>query len=61
MSVAARQRREQEIKAIAAALLRIDKHEYGECLVCGEPIAAARLEVDPATPYCIRCAERHSQ
>ncbi|MGD8998984.1 MAG: TraR/DksA C4-type zinc finger protein [Granulosicoccaceae bacterium] len=61
MSVAARQRRELELKAIAAALVRIDKHEYGECLACGEAIAAARLEIDPATRFCIHCAERHGQ
>ena len=59
MSIAAQTRRKQELTAITAALFRIDNDEYGECLECGEPIAPARLEIDPATLFCIRCAEQH--
>ncbi len=49
-------RRTAELQRIAAALRRIDAGEYGLCLTCGEPIAPARLELDPATSQCIRCA-----
>ena len=41
-----------EIRAILAALQRIDKGEYGDCVTCGEPISEARLILLPATPFC---------
>lgn len=49
-------RHQLEIKRIAAALIRIDAGEYGECIECLEPINIKRLEVKPATTLCIRCA-----
>lgn len=49
-------RREVEIRRIDAALKRIEDHEYGYCVACGEEIALKRLELDPATPNCIDCA-----
>ena len=39
-----------------AALQRIADGEYGYCASCGEPIRAARLELDPAAAACINCA-----
>lgn len=45
-----------QLRRIDAALQRIDQGDYGDCLECGEPIAEARLRVDPAAPLCIRCA-----
>jgi RNA polymerase-binding transcription factor DksA len=45
-----------EIRRIRAALARIAEGTYGECAKCGEPIAEARLDVLPATPFCSRCA-----
>ena len=56
MSQAAGQRREQMRVRIESALRRMDAGEYGDCLCCEEPIAAARLFADPATTLCIRCA-----
>jgi DnaK suppressor protein len=56
MSLEAKRRRQIELQKIAAALRRIDKHEYGDCVRCGEPIAVKRLELDPAAPLCITCA-----
>ena len=44
-------------KRIAAALQRIERGIYGDCARCGEPIAEARLEADPAAPLCTGCAE----
>jgi DnaK suppressor protein len=49
-------RRDVEIRRIDAALKRIDEHEFGYCVACGEEIALKRLELDPATPNCIDCA-----
>jgi RNA polymerase-binding transcription factor DksA len=45
-----------EIRLITAALRRIDKGSYGECLTCGEKISAERLEVVPHATQCRNCA-----
>lgn len=58
MAKAEQARAQAQLRRIAAALKRIDNGEYGDCLHCGEPIAIARLEVDPAAPLCIDCAEK---
>lgn len=47
---------ETELKAIDAALDRIASGTFGTCARCGAPIAAARLAVLPATPFCQDCA-----
>ncbi len=52
-------RRARQIKDIQAALQRLDEGDYGFCLDCGEDINPKRLEIDPATPYCIECADAH--
>lgn len=49
-------RRQHELTQIDAALRRLEDGSYGECLECGEPIAAKRLELDPSAPLCIGCA-----
>ena len=41
---------------IAAALERVDAGTYGICIVCGQPIPAARLEVRPMATTCVACA-----
>lgn len=56
MASATASRRKQEVQRIDAALARIESGDYGYCLSCDEEIAPARLELDPATPNCIRCA-----
>jgi DnaK suppressor protein len=61
MSQERARRRQLELQRIAAALRRLDKGEYGDCLDCGEPVAVRRLEMDPATGLCIRCATRREQ
>ena len=53
MALAAEQRRATEMARIDAALARIDDGSYGECLRCGEDIAAARLGIDPAATLCV--------
>ena len=58
MAQASAGRREQALKRIEAALVRISDGSYGYCLNCDEPIALARLEADPAAPLCVACAER---
>lgn len=58
MAAEVERRREAELARIDAALERIGQGEYGCCVACGEPIAPKRLELDPATPVCVSCAER---
>ncbi|MEJ2141657.1 MAG: TraR/DksA family transcriptional regulator [Gammaproteobacteria bacterium] len=58
MSKATRQRRELELQRIAVALKHIESGDYGYCMECGEEIAPARLDIDPATPLCINCASK---
>ncbi len=56
MSIETGRRRRQKLLQIEAALRRLDEGEYGYCQECGEDIAEARLEVDPAVLTCIDCA-----
>ena len=58
MAAEVERRREVELARIQAALERIEQGEYGDCVSCGKPIAPKRLELDPATPLCVSCAER---
>jgi RNA polymerase-binding transcription factor DksA len=45
-----------EMAAIRAALQRIEEGSYGECVRCGDEIAAERLDLLPHTPLCAACA-----
>ena len=58
MSLELKRRGQIQSQKIVSALSRIERGEYGYCLNCGEDIAVARLELDPATPLCIDCASR---
>ncbi|MEX1033145.1 MAG: TraR/DksA family transcriptional regulator [Cellvibrionaceae bacterium] len=48
---------DQSLKRIEAALRRCEDGSYGYCLDCDELINPRRLELDPAAPLCIACAE----
>jgi DnaK suppressor protein len=56
MAVAQQQRRQAERATIDAALERIEAGEFGYCVRCGEEIAPARIEHNPAASTCIDCA-----
>ena len=45
-----------EIRAIKAALGRVDAKEFGDCVSCSEAISEERLEILPHTPLCKKCA-----
>ena len=45
-----------EIAAVRRALERIEEGSYGECVRCGNDIAAGRLEARPEAALCIDCA-----
>lgn len=40
---------------IDAALDRMDRGVYGQCVSCGQPIPEDRLEVLPMAPQCMPC------
>jgi RNA polymerase-binding protein DksA len=44
---------QDQLGDVEAALARIDDGAYGTCEVCGQEIAAARLEAMPSTRFCI--------
>ena len=57
MAVANREQASVILKQIFASLIRIENDEYGFCLECGEPIAYARLQVQPYAANCVGCQE----
>jgi DnaK suppressor protein len=56
MAKAIEQRRKARVVALEQALRRMADDEYGFCANCGEFIGERRLEIDPATPKCVKCA-----
>lgn len=61
MASAGRERAATELRRIDAALARIRAGNFGACVECGEPIAAARLNAQPAVALCLACAESREQ
>ena len=61
MAKAAEQRRMVSVQRLQAALRRLETGEFGECLECGEAIAEARLQADPAATLCLDCAENRER
>ena len=49
-------RRNSEMQRIKAALGRIENDEFGYCLNCDENISDKRLQFDPSTQLCVKCA-----
>jgi DnaK suppressor protein len=47
-----------ELLHIDAAMKRIDKKEFGNCLMCQKEISKKRLTYLPWTPLCIECEEK---
>ncbi|MEP5766345.1 MAG: TraR/DksA C4-type zinc finger protein [Halieaceae bacterium] len=45
------------IQNLKAALLRLQDDTYGRCAICGEDIAAERLDAIPETTMCVNCAD----
>lgn len=58
MAVANRASSRARLVAIDAALARMDAGNYGDCLECGEAIAAQRLAARPEARLCIACKAR---
>lgn len=56
MAAAQQRRRAGRLRAIAAAVRRMEDDEYGWCEECGDVIPMGRLELDPCAPKCVGCA-----
>ena len=50
-----REREQGLLSKIETALEKIENGTYGECLMCGEEIGAARLKARPVAELCIEC------
>jgi DnaK suppressor protein len=59
--LALRDRAEQQLDLVEAALTRLDAGTFGTCLRCGQPIAPQRLEALPWAEHCIDCARLIAQ
>lgn len=57
MALAAKRRLESELLDLEEALRRIAAGKYGRCELCGNDIAAERLEYQPSAVCCVRCLE----
>lgn len=47
-----------ELKALDAAVARLDAGTYGTCAICGEAIDEDRLAAIPQAALCFRCASQ---
>jgi len=47
------------LRAVDAALHRLEEGSFGLCAHCSEPIADARLEVIPEAEYCVHCQQHY--
>jgi len=52
---------EARLGLIDEALRRLERGEYGKCVICGRDIPEERLDLVPETPFCIEDAEREQQ
>ena len=53
--LALRDRSQQHLALVDAALVKLDAGTYGACESCGKPIAQERLEAIPWAANCIDC------
>jgi DnaK suppressor protein len=47
---------ESTLARIERALSKLDEGTYGDCDICGKPIARARLQAMPDSVMCLNCA-----
>ena len=48
----------ERVHKLRNALEHVREGDYGTCIECGEPIAAARLRAVPEVETCVRCQDR---
>jgi RNA polymerase-binding protein DksA len=50
-----------QIRSIEAALLRIARGTYGQCIECQGPISFERLQIAPDAARCIACQDNYEK
>lgn len=55
---AQRQLAATRLRAVAAAMARLDDDRFGECAACGEEIDRRRLRVRPESAVCLACQQQ---
>lgn len=55
------ERETTELRALDAALGRIEAGSYGRCIDCGNAIPAARLDAAAQAPRCLACQDNVEQ
>lgn len=50
-----------ELRAIEAALARIDNGTYGRCAKCGRPMSEERLDAVPHAALCMECIAENTK
>lgn len=55
MALSAERQCQAQLAAIEGALGRIERGLFGVCFICGEPIAPARLALNPTHTRCVEC------
>lgn len=51
----------QELNDVSAALVRIDRPDFGICIDCGAAISWPRLNAQPCTQRCLPCEAREER
>ncbi len=54
-------REESKLRAIDAAIARLERGDYGICANCGEEIPLIRLKAVPFATYCVDCQHERAQ
>jgi DnaK suppressor protein len=60
MAQAAENRASLQVRRIEAALMRLQRAEFGYCGECGELLDAGRLSADPCAVLCVPCTEEQT-
>lgn len=61
LALAERDRNAVKLRRILAALQRIQKGDYGVCILCEEDIAEKRLKALPWAERCLSCESAHEK
>ena len=61
MVEAQRQLATARLRAVTAALARLEDDRFGACAACGEEIDRRRLRVRPETAVCVACQQQRER
>lgn len=56
LALEVKRQREERLRRVEAALLRVQQGSYGSCGRCRGPMDRARLDTFPDAVLCVRCA-----